>query len=158
LTRGRPALAYKFRSNELTQVEKADINSYEILFVQYFVHDHIIRSNNILCVSFFKDFIRFRLKDASRNLTRITWYETYKNSYYDTDLIIYDQTNSIIKETYNAWKNESYTIIQDRMRQFVRKHASVDFALFTLELKDPATSCWAFAVSAGGIVKGKVTR
>jgi hypothetical protein len=44
--------------------------SYKILLVQDFLYDHITRSNNIVCVSFFKDFIRFRLKDTNRNRTR----------------------------------------------------------------------------------------
>jgi hypothetical protein len=38
--------------------------------VQEFLYDHIIRSNNIVCVSFSQNFIRFRLKDTSKNLTR----------------------------------------------------------------------------------------
>jgi hypothetical protein len=38
-----------------------------------------IRSNNIVCVYFFKDFIRFRLKDISRNLAKFLRWETYNN-------------------------------------------------------------------------------
>jgi len=43
---------------------------YKIYLMQDFLHDRIVRSNNIVYVYFFQDFIRFRLEDVSKNLAR----------------------------------------------------------------------------------------
>jgi len=45
--------------------------SYKIHLMQDFLHDRIVRSNNILHVSFFQHFIRFRLKDVCKKSCKI---------------------------------------------------------------------------------------
>jgi hypothetical protein len=87
--------------------------SYQTLHIQGFFYDLHIRSENIVCVHFFKDFIRFWLQVTIRNLTRFKCYEAHNIRLSYSCQILSGHTRFESKETYSGTYRWSYLTLYD---------------------------------------------